>query len=307
MLFRSSFTISGIHLKNNIVSFTHFASSLFTIRFALPHNLRNKDIITFEGFTSSEYNASYIVTNVINDFEIRVKNESIPQQSVTSGIGYRSVEYIGGLNKIVEFTENGSGGGVGTFYYTFNEEYFAPTSVSLIDFNKKPYIHYLYSNVSCISLDEFLAKNTENGDNIIINTHSLKRAPHRSSSNTSDANYSGFGVNALSSNNVEISIYVITDGETNSSNDADVLTQYSRYFRFILSRSLEIENGYTTTMRVENEEKYTERSVEGGRRIFQYIIRFTEHFTEHSNVLQLQPILEKIETVQYNRDTVKIT
>jgi hypothetical protein len=302
----NNFTISGIHLKNNIVSFTHFGLSLFTIRFALPHNLKNKDAITLEGFTNSQYNASYITTNIIDDFEVRVKNESVQQQSVISGLGYRSVEYIGGLNKIVELTENGSGGGVGTFYYTFDEEYFAPTTVSLIDFNKKPYIHYIYSNILCTSLEEFLAKNTQNGDNIIIDTQSLKLSPHRANSNTSDANYSGFGINSRFSNNAQLNIYVITDGTTNSSNDDAILQQFHRDFCFILSRSLEIEKGYTTTMRIAESQKDTEKSIENGRRIFQYNIQFTKHFTENSNVLQLQPILEKIETVQYNHDTVKI-
>jgi len=306
---KNNFTISGIYLKNNIILFKHYVGNLFTIKFAKPHN-RNANIdIILEGFTNTIYNSTYKITGIIDDFTIRVKQTTIPTTAITTGLGYYSIEYLGGLNRIVSLEDTGSN----IVSYAFDKEYFSPENISDIDTSKKPYINYLYANVLCFDKNEFLSDNlNEQNLNqqkkfIIIDTSSLVLSPHRSNSNKSDANYSTRGANGAFTRNVNLSLYYIADENTNSSNTDSELIKIDHALNLILRRELKIENGSSTTLTIGSASKDSGSSIESGRLVIQYNIEFYISYIENNNILQFQDSIYPIEKVKINDDTINFT
>lgn len=301
---KNKFTISGVYLKNNITLFENHNQELFTVKFAKPHYKKLGEDIALEGFVNPLYNGTYKVTNIIDTVTVRVLNTVIPQVAPV-GLGYNSVEYIGGLNTVTSLTDEGNN----IVSYTFNEEYFSPTDILDIDTSKKPYINYLYKNVLCYDKDAFLQSNLLGiGNNaekfLIIDTSSLVFSPHRSNSNKADANYSTMGATSQFARNVNLNIYYIIEGNTNSSNDDTELTKIDRALNLILRRSLEIENGYSTTLTIGSASKDVASSIPNGRAIFEYSVEFYISYVENDNVLLFQDAIYPIEKVQANNDLI---
>lgn len=297
---KNNFTISGIYLKNNIVSFTHYIGDLFTVKFAKPHNARVGIDIRLEGFVNAVYNSTYKITGIVDDFTVRVKQSTIPVSNITLGLGYYSIEYLCGLNSVTSLEDTGSN----IVSYAFDKEYFSPENISDIDTSKKPYINYLYANVLCFDKNEFLSDNLNEQKFIIIDTSSLVLSPHRSNSNKSDANYSTRGTNSTFTRNVSLNLYYIADENTNSSNTDSELTKIDRALNLILRRELEIENGFSTTLTIGSASKDSGSSIESGRLVIQYNIEFYIGYVENNNVLQFQDSIYPIEKVKINNDTV---
>lgn len=298
---KNKFTISGIYLKNNITSFKNYIGNLFTLQFSQPHQLKKGKEFTLEGFTNTVYNGVYLVTNVNDAYSVNVKKDDIPQENLESGLGYLSSQYIGGLNKTTKLFDAGDN----TFYYEFESEYFSPIDIAYIDTNKKPYISYLYESILCYSKDEYLTENTATDKKaIIIDTASLEFTPHRSESNKTDANYSVTGATSQFTRNVSLKLYYIMDTSTNSSNMDKDFFQMDRALKFILRRSLEIENGYSSSMTIASASVNNENTIQQGRVVFEYDIEFYISFVENNNVLQFLDGIYPIEKVQSNNDLI---
>lgn len=300
---KNKFTISGVYLKNNIVTFENYYKELFTVKFTKPHYKKLGENITLEGFTNTLYNATYKVASIIDFCTIRVHNSVVPQASLTSGLGYNSVEYIGGLNTVTSLVNEGSN----IVSYTFDEEYFSPTNILDIDTNKKPYINYLYNSVLYFDKNELLERNLEVKKFLLIDTSSLVFSPHRSNSNKSDSNYSTIGATSQFSRNVSLNIYYIIDEDTNSSTDDIELTKMDRALNLILRRSLEIENGYSTTLTIGSASKDVGSSIPNGRAVFEYSVEFYISYVDNDNVLFFQDAIYPIKKVQANNDLVNFT
>ena len=295
---KNVFTISGIYLKNDIILFKNYTRELFTVKFKKPHYKKVGEEVEFEGFTNIVYDGTYKVTGIVDAFTVRVYNTTIPQVNLTTGLGYNSVEYIGGLNTVTSLTDEGSN----TVSYTFDEQYFSSTNIVDIDTSKKPYIHYLYDSVLCLDKDELLEMNLEIKKFLLIDTSSLVYSPHRSNSNKTDANYSTIGATSQFTRNVNLNIYYVIDETTNSS-DADIeLTKIDRALNLILRRSLEVENGYSTTLTIGTALK--DNSIPNGRMVFEYGVEFYTSYVDNDNVLLFQDAIYPIEKVQANNDLV---
>lgn len=297
---KNVFTISGIYLKNDIILFENYTRELFTVKFKKPHYKKVGEEVEFEGFTDVSYNTTYKITGIIDAFTVRVYNKDIPQTSLTAGLGYNSVEYIGGLNTVTSLIDEGNN----TVSYTFDEQYFSPTNIADIDTNKKPYINYLYDSVLCLDKEELLETNLQIKKFLLIDTSSLVFSPHRSNSNKTDANYSTLGATSQFMRNVNLNIYYIIDEATNSSNADTELTKIDRALNLILRRSLEIENGYSSTMTIGSASKDIASSIPNGRMVFEYGIEFYISYVENENVLLFQDAIYPIEKVQANNDLI---
>jgi hypothetical protein len=295
---KNVFTISGIYLKNDIISFENFTLGLFTVKFKKPHYKKVGEEVEFEDFTNIIYNGTYKITGIVDAFTVRVYNTTIPQINLTVGLGYNSVEYIGGLNTVTSLSDEGSN----IVSYTFDEQYFSPINIADIDTNKKPYINYLYDSVLCLDKDELLETNLQIKKFLLIDTSSLVFSPHRSNSNKTDANYSTIGSTSQFTRNVNLNIYYVIDETTNSS-DADIeLTKIDRALNLILRRSLEVENGYSTTLTIGTALK--DNSIPNGRMVFEYGVEFYISYVDNDNVLLFQDAIYPIEKVQANNDLI---
>lgn len=299
---KNIFTISGIYLKNNIILFENYILDLFTIKFEKPHYKKINTQIVLEGFANTIYNGAYQVTKVIDDYKIVVTKNDIPQTNLTTGLGYTSIQYTGGLNMVTELIDEGNN----TLSYTFNEQYFAPINIDDIDTNKKPYIHYLLDSVLCFDKNQLLETNVESKIFLLIDTSSLVFSPHRSNTNKTDANYSTMGATSQFQRNVNLNIYYIIDGPTNSSNIDIELIKMDRALNFILRRSLENNDGYSSTLSIGTALK-DNNSIQDGRTIFEYGVEFYISYVVNDNVLQFLDEIYPIERVQVNNDLVIFT
>jgi len=299
----NKFTISGIHLKNSIVLFKHYFQSIFTIKFKKPHQLTKGEEFTLEGFTNTVYNGTYKVTNINDVFSVNITKEGIPQTNLTTGLGYYSKEYIGGLNKVTDLIDETNN----IVSYVFDEDYFSPIDILDVDTTKKPYINYLYKNVLCYDKAEFMQNNLEQEKFILIDTSSVIFSPHRSNSNKSDANYSTIGSTSQFTRNVNLNIYYVVDTNTNASDNDIELTKIDRALNLILRRSLEIENGYSTTLTIGNASKDIASSIAQGRLVIEYGIEFFISYVENNNILQFEDVIYPIEKVQVNNDLLIFT
>lgn len=297
---KNVFTISGIYLKNDIITFENYFQDLFTVKFKKPHYKKVGEEVEFDGFVDTSYNVTYKITGIIDAFTVRVYNKDIPQTSLTAGLGYNSVEYIGGLNTVTSLIDAGTN----IVCYTFDEQYFSPTNIADIDINKKPYINYLYDSILCIDKDELSEMNLQVKKFLLIDTSSLVFSPHRSNSNKTDANYSTLGATSQFTRNVNLNIYYIIEEATNSSDSDTELTKIDRALNLIVRRSLEIENGYSSTMTIASASKDITSSIQGGRMVFEYGVEFYISYVENENVLLFQDAIYPIEKVQSNNDLI---
>lgn len=296
---KNKFTISGIYLKNNILLFENKNQEVFEIKFTKPHFKKVNTKIQLEGFANTIYNGEYTITRIVDDYTIVVFNENIPQTNLVTGLGYISIQYTGGLNMVTNLTSEGNN----TVSYTFNEQYFSPTNINDIDTSKKPYIHYLLNSVLCVSKEQLLKNNVEEKKFLVIDTSSLVFSPHRSNTNKTDANYSAIGANGRFERNVNLNIYYIIDTNTNSSNTDIELTNMDRALNFILRRSLQIADGYSSTLSI-GTALTDNNTILGGRMIFEYGVEFYIRYTENDNVLEFLDEIYPIEKVQVNNDLV---
>ena len=142
---------------------------------------------------------------------------------------------------------------------------------------------------------------------LIIDTSSLVFSPHRSNSNKSDSNYSTIGPTSQFSRNVNLNIYYIIEGNANPS-DADVeLIKIDRALNLILRRSLEIDNGYSSTLTIGSASKDIGSSIPNGRAVFEYSVEFYISYVDNDNVLFFQDAIYPIKKVQANNDLVNFT
>jgi hypothetical protein len=91
------FTIKNIAIKNQITKFENRLNYGFLVNFEIPHNLYHDDIIVLKGFTNNIYNTSYKASIQDKDVVLKPLN-SIPINSLTTGLGYLPSIYNNGLN-----------------------------------------------------------------------------------------------------------------------------------------------------------------------------------------------------------------
>ena len=94
------------------------------------------------------------------------------------------------------------------------------------------------------------------------------------------------------------------DTSTNSSNMDKDFFQMDRALKFILRRSLEIENGYSSSMTIASASVNNENTIQQGRVVFEYNIEFYISYVENNNVLQFLDGIYPIKKVQSNNDLI---
>ena len=80
------------------------------------------------------------------------------------------------------------------------------------------------------------------------------------------------------------------------------MTKIDRALNLILRRSLEVENGYSTTMTIGTALK--DNSIPNGRMVFEYGVEFYISYVDNDNVLLFQDAIYPIEKVQANNDLI---
>ena len=232
------FTIKNIAIKNQITKFENRLNYGFLVNFEIPHNLYHDDIIVLKGFTNNIYNTSYKASIQDKDVVLKPLN-SIPINSLTTGLGYLPSIYNNGLNGSFFITDEGEN----QLSYTFDKDlYNVISDISKIDKDYLIDFFYLSDNIKVIDFDVFEETNSEiNEEFIIVDTASFNGSPLRSTNNNTDKNYnfdaSVFGkADRLYSARILYYLVRNIDNENNQTNSgSDIVKKQTEMFLALTS------------------------------------------------------------------------
>ena len=293
------FTISGFKLKNTIVKFEHFVSSAFKVKFKKNHNLKVEQEIELKGFVNTSYNTTYKVIQTISSNEVLLANDTIPQNTLTSGFGSLTVGYIGGLNSVYRLTDEGAN----KAGFIINDNSLSTFDINDIEINALPKIYYFYETVKCTSILEFCKNNSDAKTTLIIDTQSLSIKPYKSKGNETDSDYDTYGRTGDLKRNYSMDLFVVQDKNTKSSSVVGMQSKFDNIFLSILREPLKAEGATTSSITIGSVD-FVDISIEFGRKVIQYSLSWSVHYMPTSNLLDIGYESNPINIVQANNDEI---
>jgi len=219
----TSFSISNIHLKNNITEFSAYpdvnAAFAFEVNFQYRHKFLIDQNITLTGFGDAQYNTTYRVLRIINGRKaLLVPTTTVVFADVTANIGYNAVEFYTGFNGIQQLTDLGSN----QVSFTFDENLlYTSTDINNLDATFLPIISDTQDNIKLMNFNTFQANlvNQPNTEYLVLDSSSLVGSPVRSANNTSDSDFSTFSSSGFFEKQYSINFYYILQRDIDDANN----------------------------------------------------------------------------------------
>lgn len=219
----TSFSISNIHLKNNITKFSAYpdnnSSFAFEVDFQYRHKLLINQDIPLTNFTDNQYNTTYRVLRIINGRKaLLVPNTTVVFADVTTNLGYNPVEFYTGLNGIQQLTDLGSN----QVSFTFDENrLYTSTDINDLDVSFLPIISDTQDNIKLMNFNTFQTNlvNQPNTEYLVLDSSSLVGSPVRAASNNSDSNYSTFSTSGFFEKQYSMNLYYILQRDIDDANN----------------------------------------------------------------------------------------
>lgn len=227
---RTQYSISGITLKNTLLSFSSYPKNCylggqfgFSAKFKLPHKYKKGQLVTLKGFTDVNYNIEYKVIKTIGKKEaVLFPNSIVTIEDIVVGLGFSPVNFTSGFNNSQILIDEGSD----QVSFLFDENLtYTTTDINNIDQDFPLVISDYQDVIKVMSLETFKRNltNQPNTDYLIIDTTSLVGTPLRSNSNNSDANYISYTVGSgFFDKNYSINIsYILQRKDNDDDNQTD--------------------------------------------------------------------------------------
>lgn len=219
----TSFSISNIHLKNNITEFSAYpdvnTAFAFEVNFQYRHKFLIDQNIPLTGFGDAQYNTTYRVLRIINGRKaLLVPTTTVVFADVTANIGYNAVEFYTGFNGIQQLTDLGSN----QVSFTFDENLlYTSTDINNLDATLLPIISDTQDNIKLMNFNTFQANlvNQPNTEYLVLDSSSLVGSPVRSASNTSDSDFSTFSSSGFFEKQYSINFYYILQRDIDDANN----------------------------------------------------------------------------------------